>query len=96
MLPCVVYLPPAIAGRAAGSPPLSFSGKGAVRQNLSKQQPASPGDGTICPQYSIQLQLAPPCRGSGIRKLPDAVSLNVCFLPKADMISNLIVHVRYP
>lgn len=28
MLPCVVYLPPAFAGRAAGSPPLSFSGRG--------------------------------------------------------------------
>lgn len=31
-------------------------------QNLSKRQPAAPGDGAICPQYSIQLQLAPLCR----------------------------------
>ncbi len=31
-------------------------------QNLSKRQPAAPGDGAIFPQYSIQLQLAPPCR----------------------------------
>ncbi|CTQ24160.1 hypothetical protein BN1200_980016 [Klebsiella variicola] len=35
---------------------------GAVRQNLSKQQPAAPGDGAICTQYSIQLLQAPPCR----------------------------------
>lgn len=31
MLPCVVYLPPAFAGRAAGYPPLSFSGGRACR-----------------------------------------------------------------
>ncbi|OUH31141.1 hypothetical protein AZ022_005158, partial [Klebsiella pneumoniae] len=29
---------------------------------LSKQQPAAPGNGAIYPRYSIQLQLAPPCR----------------------------------
>nr|AYU65824.1 hypothetical protein [Klebsiella pneumoniae]AZM66619.1 Hypothetical protein [Citrobacter braakii]QNL33492.1 hypothetical protein [Escherichia coli]WHO54276.1 hypothetical protein [Citrobacter freundii]QBQ68413.1 hypothetical protein [Klebsiella pneumoniae] len=39
-----------------------MQGRGWVRQNLSKQQPAAPGDGAIYPQYSIQLQLAPPCR----------------------------------
>ncbi len=41
---------------------MAYQGGEGDWQNLSKQQPAAPGDGAIYPRYSIQLQLAPPCR----------------------------------
>jgi len=48
---------------------IALQGRGWVRQNLSKQQPAAPGNGATHYQSCTQLLLAPPCRKAAFREL---------------------------